>query len=146
MGVMINLSGGLFWVLRRWLSLFQIILLGSIIAWAGLIAAAFSPNMAWLTVSYGGLYGVGLGINTLSTGMLITIYFDEYRGIASGIRYVGLSLSSLIFPPILPYAQKEYGFRGTLFLCGAMTMNTTAFTFALKEPRQKKMSGACAYQ
>lgn len=66
------------------------------------------------------------------------MYFDQYRGIASGIIFAGFSLSSLIFARVLVIMQEVYGFRSIFFLCGAIMMNGTALVIPLKEPQWKK--------
>lgn len=61
-------------------------------------------------------------------------YFDRYRGIANGIRNAGETCSGIAFPYLLFHLQKTYDFQGMMLLFGAITMHTTAFTIALKEP------------
>ncbi|XP_042146117.1 monocarboxylate transporter 1-like [Ixodes scapularis] len=82
--------------------------------------------------------GTGAGISSLALSVLINTLFDQYRGVASGIKYAGASLSSLIFAQILVLMQKAYGLRGTFLLCGGIMIHSTALVIPLKEPLWKK--------
>ncbi|XP_037512261.2 monocarboxylate transporter 9-like [Rhipicephalus sanguineus] len=62
------------------------------------------------------------------------MYFDKYRGVASGLKFAGYSMASLLFPRILTSLRDAYGFRGCLLVYAALTMNVTALTLLLKEP------------
>ncbi|CAN7995563.1 unnamed protein product [Ixodes hexagonus] len=132
--VLINLSGILFWILRLRLSAYRILLIGSNIAWAGVVASAFAPSMPWTTVTLGAIYGTGLGMVTMSLSFINVLYFDQYRGMACGVKFTGVYLASLIFPPVLVFLEETYGFRATLLLSGAITMHLTAFSIPLNVP------------
>ncbi|CAN7986219.1 unnamed protein product [Ixodes pacificus] len=133
--VLINLSGILLWLLRCRLSAYQITLIGSIFTWTGIVASAFAPSMQWTTATLGAIYGTGVGIVTLSLAYINILYFDQYRGIACGVKFAGVYLASLIFPPALVYFEEAYGFRGALLLSGAITMHVTAFCLPLNVPQ-----------
>uniref|UniRef100_A0A6M2CZV1 Putative monocarboxylate transporter n=1 Tax=Rhipicephalus microplus TaxID=6941 RepID=A0A6M2CZV1_RHIMP len=60
--------------------------------------------------------------------------FDKYRGVASGIKFAGYSMASLLFPTILTSLRDAYGLRGCMLVYAALTMNVTALTLLLKEP------------
>ncbi|CAN7986217.1 unnamed protein product, partial [Ixodes pacificus] len=84
--------------------------------------------------------GAGHGLVSISLSFINVLYFDRYRGIASGLKYAGIYAASLMFPPALVHFEESYGFRGTLLLIGAITMHATAFSVPLKLPpwmRQK---------
>ncbi|XP_042146118.1 monocarboxylate transporter 11 [Ixodes scapularis] len=133
--LLINLAGILVWLLRFRLSAYQISLIGSLFTWTGIVSSAFAPSMQWTTATLGAIYGTGVGIVTLSLAYINVLYFDKYRGIACGVKFAGVYLASLIFPPALVYFEEAYGFRGTLLLTGAITMHVTAFSLTLKVPQ-----------
>ncbi|KAH7959736.1 hypothetical protein HPB49_013346 [Dermacentor silvarum] len=80
------------------------------------------------------IIGVGVGVVCVTLVIVVMMYFDKYRGIASGIKYTGYSLASLLFPMILTSLKDAYGFRGSMLVYAAITMNVTALTLLLKEP------------
>ncbi|KAM7312046.1 monocarboxylate transporter 12 [Ixodes scapularis] len=97
---------------QRKVSLFTIFLLGALFIWSGIVASAFVPTMAWMTVTFGVIQGLGSGVISLTYSILLAMYFDKYRGLTSGLKFAGGSLGGLVFPKFLPYLQNEYGFRG----------------------------------
>ncbi|KAH9377473.1 hypothetical protein HPB48_006266 [Haemaphysalis longicornis] len=62
------------------------------------------------------------------------MYFDKYRGIASGIKFSGYTICSLVYPKVLTMLKDAFGFRGALLVYAGLTMNVTALTLRLKEP------------
>ncbi|XP_075539892.1 uncharacterized protein LOC142574759 [Dermacentor variabilis] len=62
------------------------------------------------------------------------MHFDKYRGVASGLKFTGYTLASLLFPTILTSLKDAYGFRGSMHVYAAIAMNVTALTLLLKEP------------
>ncbi|EEC01962.1 monocarboxylate transporter, putative, partial [Ixodes scapularis] len=111
-----------------------IFLLGALLTWSGLVASAFVPTMAWMTVTFGAIQGLGVGLTILTYGILLTMYFDKYRGLTSGMKYSGGSLGGLVFPKLLPYLQQEYSFCGTLLIYGGISMHLSAIGVFVKEP------------
>ncbi|KAH8039009.1 hypothetical protein HPB51_004829 [Rhipicephalus microplus] len=109
-------------------------IVGSVFLWAGLLGATFAPNMTWMTLTVGLIHGTGVGVVCLTLIVVVMMYFDKYRGIASGMKFAGYSLSSLLYPVILTSLKDAYGFRGALLICAALTMNVTALSLLLKEP------------
>ncbi|XP_040074439.3 monocarboxylate transporter 12-like [Ixodes scapularis] len=108
--------------------------MGGLFAWVGVVASAFVPNMAWMTVTLGVINGLGVGITTMTYSILLPMYFDKYRGLTSGMKYAGASSAGLVFPKLLAYLQEEYGFRGTLLICGGIIMHVSAIGIFVKEP------------
>ncbi|XP_077511515.1 uncharacterized protein LOC144121936 isoform X1 [Amblyomma americanum] len=119
---------------QRRLSVFHMGLAGSICLWAGILGAVFAPNMTWMTVKMGAVHGAGVGIVCVTLIIVVMMYFDKYRGIASGLKFAGYTLCSLVYPVILTSLKETYGVRGTLLVYAALTMNVTALTMLLKEP------------
>ncbi|KAM7293255.1 monocarboxylate transporter 2 [Ixodes scapularis] len=132
--VLAQLSGLALATLQWRLSLFTIFLLGGLFSWTGIVASAFVPNMAWMTVTLGGIHGLGLGVTTMTFSILLAMYFDKYRGLASGLKYAGYSCGGLVFPKFLAYLTQKYGFRGMLLIYGGLTMHVSAIGLFVKEP------------
>ncbi|XP_040079727.1 monocarboxylate transporter 12-B-like [Ixodes scapularis] len=90
--------------------------------------------MAWMTVTFGGIQGLGIGVITSTYSILLALYFDKYRGLTSGMKFAGGSLGGLVFPQFLLYLKNEYAFRGTLLIFGGITMHLSAIGILVKEP------------
>ncbi|XP_075538364.1 uncharacterized protein LOC142572849 isoform X2 [Dermacentor variabilis] len=121
-------------VLQRYVSLFWIGLLGSILLWSSLIASSFVPNIEWMTVIIGFAHGIGAGLVLNTHLVLIMHYFRKYRGVAAGLRLSANPVSAIVFPVVLSALKDAYGFRGTLLVFAAITMHVTALSLLLKEP------------
>ncbi|CAN7976500.1 unnamed protein product, partial [Ixodes persulcatus] len=111
-----------------------IFLLGALLTWSGIVASAFVPSMAWMTVTFGAIHGLGTGFTTLTYSILLAMYFDKYRGLTSGMKFSGGSLGGLVFPKFLPYLEHEYSFRGALLIFGGISMHLSAIGILVKEP------------
>ncbi|KAH6933225.1 hypothetical protein HPB50_013734 [Hyalomma asiaticum] len=107
---------------------------GSALAAAGMIASAFVPDITWLTVTLGVIHGIGLGIVTTMLQVLISMYFERFRGAANGSMFAGYTASAFIFPKLLLYFSDAYGFRGSLLLFGGILLNMAAVSLAFREP------------
>ncbi|XP_040079225.1 monocarboxylate transporter 12-B-like [Ixodes scapularis] len=121
-------------LLQQRVSIARIAIVGSMLLWFGIVASAFATNIQWLYFTYGFIHGGGRGATMIAVNTVLLAYFDKYRGIASGIRYAGATCSGLIFPKLVVFLEREYGFRGMLLIVGAMLINATAFISLLEEP------------
>ncbi|CAN7937832.1 unnamed protein product [Ixodes hexagonus] len=129
-------------MLQKRLSVIHIGLIGSVLVWSGLIASAFAPNLVVMSLTYGLLHGSGIGMVVVTLVVIIMSNFDKYRGTASGIRYIGETVSIVVFPKLLVYLEQKYGFRGMLLILGGILMHTTVCLFPFTEPTfEKRVSG-----
>lgn len=129
------LMGFLIGALQKNVSTYSLILSGAIICPAALIVSSFVPNMPWMCVTFGFIHGVGLGFITIATSMYIVSYFEMYRSFATGLQYLGISLSGVIGPSILSSVATKYGIEGTMLLVGGVTMNLVPLTLLLRHPK-----------
>ncbi|KAL1444991.1 hypothetical protein MTO96_029395 [Rhipicephalus appendiculatus] len=77
---------------------------------------------------------MGLGMVATMLQVLISMYFERYRGAANGIMFAGSTASAIIIPNLVLYFSDTYGFRGSLLLLGAVLMNMIAVSLAFREP------------
>lgn len=127
-------AGLLVTLLHKYLSLFWIGILGSVLLWSSLTVSAFAPSIGWMTVIMGGAYGIGSGVVLVTHIVLIMQYFRKYRGIAAGLRLTSNPVSAIVFPAVLSTLRDTYGFRGATLVFGAITMHVTAFCIMLRDP------------
>jgi MFS family permease len=62
------------------------------------------------------------GLSTLVFGRLIANRFDRSRGLALGIATTGISLSTLLLPPLFSVVIAEYGWRAGYYLLAALAL------------------------
>lgn len=97
-------------------------ILGSLLVGAGWMLASFSPNIYVLTLLYGLLGGVGVGI-TYGVPIIVSAkWFPDKRGLAIGLTVLGFGLSALVMAPLMTYLilmlgpLTTFGYLGTSFL------------------------------
>ncbi|XP_037565985.1 monocarboxylate transporter 12-like isoform X2 [Dermacentor silvarum] len=133
-GSLIDCGGLLSGPLSELFTTVPVLVGGSALAAAGIIVSSFSPDITWLSVTLGVMHGLGLGIVITMLQVLISMYFERYRGTANGIMFAGSTASAFIFPHLLLYFKDTYGFRGSLLMFGAVLMNMVALSLAFREP------------
>ncbi|CAN7948752.1 unnamed protein product [Ixodes hexagonus] len=121
----------------------QIMLVGSILAWAGVFTSGFATSTQWLILSMGVIHSIGYGTISVTMKYFAMVYFDRLRGIAMGITLLGMTIAGFIFPKVLLYLRDTYGFQNCLFLLGAFSVNITPLVYLLREPPWCKLRKQC---
>ena len=95
----------------------SIIVSGGVLTAAALIACVFVPNIMYLTVLYGLVVGVGLGMTYFPAMVSVNLYFDKKRALAQSITMSGSCLGFFLWAPVLnvvfEYHQLNGGFVAT---------------------------------
>ncbi|CAN7938395.1 unnamed protein product [Ixodes hexagonus] len=90
------------------------------------ISACFFANGIWfLVISLGIVHGISASFIILCN-TVIRAHFTRYRALACGISYAGLTISGLIFPPLLQFLFDKYGPNGMFLITGALMLNAIA--------------------
>ncbi|XP_075744169.1 uncharacterized protein LOC119171194 [Rhipicephalus microplus] len=135
-----DVSGVFVAVLQNFFAVSTVSLLGSVLFWVGIFASVFVPDITWMTFTFGFVQGAGSGIVSVASTMIMLMYFDKYRGFATGIRYTGYSLSSLLYAPVLALLDETFSFRQMMLLFGAISLHLTPLVLSLKEPPWEQKS------
>ncbi|XP_054923382.1 uncharacterized protein [Dermacentor andersoni] len=144
-----SLMGFALGAIQHRVSIHSTILAGALLCPVAIIASAFVPNMVWMSVTLGVLYGASFGALAIGAAVYVVCYFEEYRGFATGIKFLGVSVSGIVGPSLLPHLASEHGLKGCFLIVGALTLNLIPFAFMLRyaKPirwsccRQKTASG-----
>ncbi|CAN7985336.1 unnamed protein product [Ixodes hexagonus] len=110
------------------------LIIGSVIMWIGIISSSFAPNIFWVSMTQGILFGFGCGLVFMMLPVIINQYFDKYKGLAFGITYSGSTSSAFVFPRLLLFLRETYNFKSSIMIFGAILMHVTAVSLILKEP------------
>ena len=86
-----------------------VIVTGGLMIGTGLIAAAFVTSVAALTVVYGVIFGLGVGLTYVSTISNAIKFFPDHRGLAGGLATMAYGLSSMIVPPVAGWLIADAG-------------------------------------
>ena len=62
-------------------------------------------------------------MNSLPAHIVINTYFNEKRGFANGIAMAGAGVGVFVLAPLIQFTLTEYGWRGTMLLCGAVVLH-----------------------
>ncbi|EEC00508.1 monocarboxylate transporter, putative, partial [Ixodes scapularis] len=136
-------SGIFVGLLQRRFPIRHIMLVGSILVWAGILTSGFATSTQWLILTMGVIHGTGFGIMYVTMRYFAMLYFDKLRGVAMGITSFGISIAGFVFPKVLLYLGDTYSFLSSLFILGAFSMNITPLAYLLKVPPWHKLTKQC---
>ena len=74
---------------------------GAIFAVVGIICSSFSTSIYLLYVTMGVCYGIGAGLMYTSGFLVVSMYFDKFRGLANGLCVAGNALGGVFMPFIV---------------------------------------------
>uniref|UniRef100_V5H0P9 Putative monocarboxylate transporter n=1 Tax=Ixodes ricinus TaxID=34613 RepID=V5H0P9_IXORI len=138
LGAVSNIFAVVSGVLIRRLPLRTVSILGSLLVATGVLLCAAVYNITAIIISLGVITSIGQGLIFPSNMVAINSYFQKYRASGSGISYVGGTLVSFVFPPILLYLNETYGLRGTLLIVGGFTLNAVAGSLLISRPEERR--------
>uniref|UniRef100_A0A7I4YWG3 MFS domain-containing protein n=1 Tax=Haemonchus contortus TaxID=6289 RepID=A0A7I4YWG3_HAECO len=97
---------------------------GALIAAVGCGISYFATEMWQIVFSVGVIMGVGFGLMYCPAIVIVTMYFEKRRSLATGIAVAGAGVGTVLFSPINEYIISHYGWRavflafeGVLGLC-----------------------------
>lgn len=105
----------------------RVTIAGSLIASAGFIGAALSPNVDALIVFYGVMGGLGFGLIYLPAVVIVGYYFEKKRAFATGIALCGSGVGTLLFAPMSDKLLEYYGLFGALLIVSAILLHCAVF-------------------
>ncbi|XP_077534529.1 monocarboxylate transporter 14-like [Haemaphysalis longicornis] len=145
--------------LQRKMSIYSIIVIGTWVGPVALVTSAFVPNIEWMSVTFGFLYGkynthantysctcarllesgVSAGILWIATSIYIVSYFHEHRSLAIGIMSLGYSLSGVAGASLLPHLFRTYGFDGATLVFGGIVLHLIPLVLMHRTPRPSRV-------
>ena len=101
------------------------LLLGSVCLGIGFILAAYAQGLLMFALAQGVLIGL-LGSSATFGPLLtdISFFFEKRRGIAVAICAAGNYLAGTVWPPIVEWAMRSHGWRGTYVGIGVFCLLT----------------------
>lgn len=133
---------------------------GALLAGVCLIVSVWAQNVLTLIFTIGIGTGLGLGLIYLPAIVSVTMYFEKYRSLATGKKYIKYKLTSLnkyfllknvhigiavcgsgfgtfLFAPLTEFLIKTFTWRGALLVIAGIVLNCILFG-ALFRPLQAK--------
>ena len=100
----------------------SIIVSGGVLTAGALIGCIFVPNLMSLTVLYGLVVGVGLGMTYFPAMISVNLYFDKKRALAQGITMSGSCLGFFLWAPVLNIVIEYYQLNGGFITTAVMSI------------------------
>ncbi|XP_033747170.1 monocarboxylate transporter 13-like [Pecten maximus] len=101
---------------------------GTVIASVGLFLSSFSPNLDVMFIFYSIAGGIGFGMFYLPSIVIVGIYFDKRRALATGIAVCGAGVGAFVFAPFTKLLLETYDWRGTMWIMSAIMLNGVVFS------------------
>lgn len=91
---------------------------GGVIMGLGYLLSSFDGNISMLTITYGVVAGIGVGIAYGVPLVVVARWFPDKKGLAVGLTVIGFGLSPLITAPLAKSLIDSYGVRQTFVILG----------------------------
>ncbi|XP_003746817.1 monocarboxylate transporter 14 [Galendromus occidentalis] len=137
----VNFAGILSGPLSTKLGLRITCIIGGSMSFVCLTASYFATGIPYLTISFGILNGIGIGLMYNLNPVILSHYFREYKGLALGINYCGSTVAAMVFPKFMEYLYRSFGLRGLFLIFAAIMLNTPVISYLMHKPpwTRKKM-------
>uniref|UniRef100_F1KZ58 Monocarboxylate transporter 12 n=2 Tax=Ascaris TaxID=6251 RepID=F1KZ58_ASCSU len=86
-------------------------ILGSIIAACGCAASHFATSVRYLMISVGCVMGLGFGLMYCPAIVVVTMYFEKKRALATGMAVCGAGVGTVLFAPISETLVRLFSWR-----------------------------------
>ncbi len=96
----------------------KILLIGAVLIVISYIGIASSQKLWHYYVSMGIIFGVGVSCaGPTVRSLVVSLWFERWRGRALGISVMGASLAGVLLPLILNELVNDLGWRSTVYIC-----------------------------
>ncbi|XP_030058917.1 monocarboxylate transporter 12 isoform X1 [Microcaecilia unicolor] len=99
------------------------IILGGLLASAGLILSSFATSLEYLYLTLGALTGLGFALCYTPAIAMVGKYFNKRKALAYGIAMSGSGIGTFILAPVVQLLMEEYSWRGALLILGGFVLN-----------------------
>lgn len=100
---------------------------GALLGGFCLVISVFAQNVMTLLITIGLGTGMGFGLIYLPAIVSVTMYFEKYRSLATGIAVCGSGFGTVVFAPLTEIFIQEYGWRGAMLLMGGIVFHCIFF-------------------
>lgn len=119
---------------------------GGFLCFLGIFLSAFATTLMQMVLTMGVLTGLGSGLVQTPAILIVNMYFNKRRALASAICVSGNALGGFFIPPLMEYLLKEFRLQGALLITASLQLHILLSTFlfrptrdhALVQARQKR--------
>ncbi|XP_060582252.1 monocarboxylate transporter 12-like [Ruditapes philippinarum] len=113
-----------------------IVIIGAINSCVAFVISSFATSVLYLSITYGFLGGLGLGLILLPAYVCLIQHFNKHRSLANGIACCGSGLGTFVMNHLTRYFLDQYGLRGTILLQGGLVLQCVVLGLLLLPPNR----------
>ncbi|XP_001606934.1 monocarboxylate transporter 13 isoform X1 [Nasonia vitripennis] len=118
-------------------------IMGTLVASACLLASVYAKDLTVLYFTAGIGTGFGFGLIYLPAIVSVTVYFEKYRSLATGIAVCGSGLGTVVFAPFISYLISVYGsYKSAMMILSAIVLNCVVLGIMFR-PLEPVKSSEC---
>ncbi|XP_053775540.1 monocarboxylate transporter 3 [Desmodus rotundus] len=111
-----------------------VMLVGGLLASAGMVLASFATRLLELYLTAGVLTGLGLALNFQPSLIMLGLYFDRRRPLANGLAAAGSPVFLSALSPLGQQLLERFGWRGGFLLLGGLLLHCCACGAVMRPP------------
>ncbi|XP_049737557.1 monocarboxylate transporter 3 [Elephas maximus indicus] len=125
-----------------------VMLVGGLLASAGMVLASFATRLLELYLTAGVLTGLGLALNFQPSLIMLGLYFERRRPLANGLAAAGSPVFLSALSPLGQRLLEHFGWRGGFLLLGGLLLHCCACGAVMRPPLEPRgaRAGAAAEQ
>lgn len=97
-------------------------IIGAVIASIGCATSYYADSMTYLIGSVGIIMGTGFGLMYCPAIVIVTMYFEKYRSLATGVTVCGAGVGTATFSIIISYLIKHFGWRQVFLIYAGIVL------------------------
>ncbi|XP_015610429.1 monocarboxylate transporter 12 [Cephus cinctus] len=102
-------------------------ILGSVMSCMAFSLSYFSNSIEFISITYGVLGGIGLGLIYIPAVIITGFYFERWRALATGISVCGSGIGTFLLAPVMDLLKKNFDWKVTLLVQGGMLLSCVIF-------------------
>uniref|UniRef100_G1LV32 Solute carrier family 16 member 8 n=1 Tax=Ailuropoda melanoleuca TaxID=9646 RepID=G1LV32_AILME len=111
-----------------------VMLVGGLLASAGMVLASFATRLLELYLTAGVLTGLGLALNFQPSLIMLGLYFERRRPLANGLAAAGSPVFLSALSPLGQQLLERFGWRGGFLLLGGLLLHCCACGAVMRPP------------
>jgi MFS family permease len=97
-------------------------IIGAVIASIGCALSYFATSMTYLIFSVGIIMGTGFGLMYCPAIIIVTMYFEKYRSLATGVTVCGAGVGTFVFSKIIGYLIVTFDWQTVFIIYAAVVL------------------------
>lgn len=113
-------------------------LFAAVILVCAFVSTPFMPSLNFLFLTYSIPFGISAGFLDCMSIVTLQEYFDEFLGLATGLRFAALDVGGVAFGFLLPIFIASVGWKKTFFAFSSLGVAFVVYAMAYRKPVSRK--------